>query len=309
MRFRIILILFILSFYLIQCSKGKKDEGLTPAAPQEYLSKGDKLMKDHKYQEALESYGNLLIHFPTSDLHIDAQLKMASALEKLQRYEDQSQLLLRLLRENIIPERVPEIYVQLGRLMENFASFNPGIFSTDTTDYLEALQYYKKASNYEDSELTAAKAEALYRSGLVSAKIGEFEEATAFYQKVILLYPESELVSLAKIKVQNPQDTSELELTEAQLAAADEAKTKAEEKATPESVTEQPGTEDDGNMDNLIPESNETTEPQYEAPADSSTTPQMEPENSESENETPAEESVPATDDNTAPADSSAQAE
>ncbi len=310
MRFRILLFLFILSIFLLQCSKGKKGEGLTPAAPQEYLTKGDQLMKEHNYQEALESYGNLLIHFPTSDLHIDAQLKMASALEKLQRYEDQSQLLLRLLRENIIPERVPEIYLQLGRLMENFASFNPGIFSTDTTDYREALQYYRKASNYEDSELTAAKAEALYRSGLVSAKLGQFDEAAAYYQKVILLYPESELVNLAKIKVQNPQDTSEIELTEAQLAAADQAKAEAAEAAgKSESPVEQPAEEEEGNMDNLIPETIQTAEPEYEAAADSTITTEPEQENLQPETEQPTEVPTVPVEETTVPADSSAQTE
>ena len=128
----------------------------------------------------------------------------------MENYEAQMDALLTLLKENIIPEEVPQIYVQIGQFYEQAALFNPGNVSTDTSDYKTAIEYYKKASVYQDSEDKNSKAAGLYRQALVEAKIGAFNEAAKHYQLVRDTYPESDFAVLAAIKLQNPQDTSEL---------------------------------------------------------------------------------------------------
>ena len=211
MKFSYLLILIPAFLYFSAgCSSNKGVKDAEQITDQEMLDTGNNQLAAGNYQEAVNTYKSMMFRFPTSDLHIKAQLKIAEAYGKAEDYEAQMDALLTLLKENIIPEEVPQIYVQIGQFYEQAALFNPGNVSTDTSDYKTAIEYYKKASVYQDSEDKNSKAAGLYRQALVEAKIGAFNEAAKHYQLVRDTYPESDFAVLAAIKLQNPQDTSEL---------------------------------------------------------------------------------------------------
>ncbi len=203
-------VLILLSLLLtISCGWGKKEKDITQRSPEEIYQMANQQLKAGKYKEAIESYQTLLNLYPASDLHIDARLQMAEAYGELDEFEEQMDLLLNLLKENIIPGRVPEIYIQIGRFYERAAEFNPNTVTSDTVDYKKAIDYYKQAINYKDSDDKAAKAEALFRRALVEAKIGRIEKAIAHYQMLTERYPQETHALLAQIKLMNPEDTSE----------------------------------------------------------------------------------------------------
>jgi tetratricopeptide (TPR) repeat protein len=154
----------------------------------------------------------MLDNFPTSDLHIDAQLLIAKTYGGQEKYEDQFDLLLRILKENIIPEKVPLIYMQIGEFYENSAKWNPGDVTTDSLDYTNAAGYYKKAVFYPNSDDRYTKANALYRMALMHAKLNDIEVASKAYQELITTYPESPYSTLARTKLADPTNTEDLPL-------------------------------------------------------------------------------------------------
>lgn len=174
-------------------------------------------MHKGNYQKAIDDYNRILTDFPISNLHIDCQLKIAEAYGKLDNFEEQMFELHRLVKENIIPERVPKIYVQIGKFYERAALFNPGIITTDTSDYKKAMDYYDKALKYPDSDDNKTKSEAVYRRALVEAKIGQINDAIDRYKLVSSLFPNSDYSVLAQIKLKDPSNTNELVTTDSAL--------------------------------------------------------------------------------------------
>ncbi len=199
-------LIFLLAF--LSCG-GKKETVLQETrSPEQILQDGDLLFAQGQYQKALDTYQRLLIFYPTSELDIDAKLRMAECYNKLEKYEQQMDILLQILKENLIPEKVPSIYVQIGKYYEEAARFNPQ--GADTADYKTAIDYFNRAIKYEDSNDDWAKAEAKYRMGLVYAKMGKLELARQAYEKVLMENPETPFAVLAQMKLQQPENTAEL---------------------------------------------------------------------------------------------------
>ncbi len=257
------ILILVTLFLIISCGgPAKQENDYTQFSDADMMALADKKFEQGDYKSALEFYNRLLLDFPTSDLHIDAQLKMAEAYGRMDRFEDQMDLLLRLVRENIIPNEIPRIYIQFGKFYERSATFNPGIVTNDSMDYRKALDYYKLATKYEDSNDKEAKAEATYRRGLVEAKIGDINAAIAQYQMVPSLYPDSPFSVLAQMKLKNPEDVSELAVSDSALAVyrgelglaapepAEEAPAPGGETQNEEIQPEPAG--DEGNMDSTL---------------------------------------------------------
>ncbi len=181
--------------------------------PESLLQKARISYDNKDYQESIRISQMLLDNFPTTDLHIDAQLLMANSLGGQEKFEDQFDMLLRILKENIIPERVPMIYMQIGEYYEHAAAWNPGNITSDSLDLAEAANYYRKAVFYPNSDDRATKSAALYRAALMNAKIGKLEIAQKAYTQVIEFYPESPYSQLARTKLLDPTNTEELTIT------------------------------------------------------------------------------------------------
>ncbi len=210
---------FTFLFTLIMACSGTKNEEIdyTQITDAEMMQMANKKMNAGEYENAILDYKKLLLDFPTSSLHIDVQLKIAEAYGKLDKFEDQMNQLHRLVKENIIPRRVPRIYVQLGKFYERSAMFNPGIATTDSVDYRDAIVYYDNALKYPDSDDSESKSEAVYRRALVEAKIGLIDDATSRYRLVSSLFPDSDYSILSQIKLKDPSDTSELATTDSAM--------------------------------------------------------------------------------------------
>ncbi len=140
MKFSYLLILIsAIIYFTAGCSSNREVKESDQITDQEMMDTANKELAAGKYQDAVNTYKNMILKFPTSDLHIEAQLKIAEAYGKSEDYEAQMDALLTLLKENIIPEEVPQIYVQIGQFYEQAALFNPGNVSTDTSDYETAI--------------------------------------------------------------------------------------------------------------------------------------------------------------------------
>ncbi len=263
------ILILISLFWLMSCGGSAKQESdYTQFSDRDMMALANKKFDQGDYKSALEFYNRLLLDYPTSDLHIDVQLKMAETYGRMDRFEDQMDLLLRLVRENIIPNEIPRIYIQFGKFYERSAVFNPGIVTNDSIDYQNALNYYKLATKYEDSNDTEAKAEATYRRGLVEAKIGDINAAISQYQMVPSLYPNSVFSVLAQMKLKNPEDVSELAVSDSALAVYRNelglvAPEPVEEEAPAVIEEKEPSASgDEGNMDETLDMMKENTQEQ-----------------------------------------------
>ncbi len=206
-----------LSIFIFGC--GSKEGIVLENETPETLFQKAKIEYDNKnYEKSIRISQMLLDNFPTTDLHIDSQLLMAKSLGGQEKYEDQFDLLLRILKENIIPERVPQIYMQIGEYYEHAAVWNPGNITSDTLDLKEAANYYRKAVFYPNSDDRATKAVALYRAALMNAKMGNLDIAKKAYAEVIDSYPESPYSNLARTKLLDPSNTEELAITPEMMA-------------------------------------------------------------------------------------------
>lgn len=136
---------------------------------------------------------------------------MAKSLGGKEKFEDQLDLLLRVLKENIIPEKVPLIYVQIGEFYEGAAVWNPGNVTSDTSDYIKAAKYYRKAVFYPNSNDDVTKAYALYRAGFMYTKAKDIEKAKQAYGQVIDSFPQSPYASLARTKLLDPTNTQDIQ--------------------------------------------------------------------------------------------------
>lgn len=212
-----VLVLGLLFLGFMGCSSNKEADKEERISPEEMYEQGNRQLDAGNYAEAIQIYESLLNNYPTSDLHIDTQLKIAAAYGKQEEFEKQMSVLSRLLKENIIPEKVPGIYVQIGKFYERAATFNPGTVTSDTSDYLKAINYYKKAFSYQDSKDKNAKAEASYRRALSEAKIGQYDQAKTDYGIVVDYFPSSTYALLAALKLVDVSNTAELATDEASL--------------------------------------------------------------------------------------------
>jgi tetratricopeptide (TPR) repeat protein len=204
---------------LIACGGSKDDIVIEDETPESLIQKGEVEYSNGNFDKSRQLAQLMLDNFPTSDLHIDAQLLISKSLGGQENYEEQFDLLLRILKENIIPEKVPLIYMQIGEFYENSARWNPGDVTTDSVDFTNAAGFYKKAVFYPNSDDRYTKANALYRMALMHAKLNEIETASKAYQELIATYPESPYSSLARTKLADPTNTDELPLPTATATA------------------------------------------------------------------------------------------
>jgi tetratricopeptide (TPR) repeat protein len=215
--FKTFLYLLLISAFL-GCGGSKDEIVIEDESPESLIQKGQVAYSNGDYEQSIKLANLMLDNFPTSDLHIDAQLLISKTLGAQEKYEEQFDLLLRMLKENIIPEKVPLIYMQIGEFYENSARWNPGDVTSDSVDYLNAADFYKKAVFYPNSDDRYTKSNALYRMGLMHAKLNDIEVASKAYQELITTYPESPYSSLARTKLADPTNTDELPLPAAAAA-------------------------------------------------------------------------------------------
>lgn len=229
----------IFLYFIFSCGSSKQEIDIENETAESLLQKSTMALESENYDEALKLDSLLLLNFPTSDLHIDAQLNIAKSLGGKEQYEDQLDLLLRILKENIVPEKVPAIYAQIAEHYEEAATWNPNTVTNDSMDWAKAAQYYRKAVFYPDSKDDATKAKSLYRAALMYAKLNQIDVAARAYEQTIAFYPESIYSGMAKIKLRDPSNTSEIDMESEQLEGYVESSPGIIEEETPV-ITEPP---------------------------------------------------------------------
>jgi tetratricopeptide (TPR) repeat protein len=108
-------------------------------------------------------------------------------------------LLYSLIRENMVPSRVPEIYNEMARYYEVTAVYNRQAGITgEGEDYQKAIDYYKKSVDYPNSDDTKAKSYAQFQVGELEMKLNKYDDAAMAYQATIYRFSGTEWAQLAE---------------------------------------------------------------------------------------------------------------
>ncbi len=201
---RIVMITLLNLALILSCSK--KEAAVKSNSEQDppvLLAKGTELYNQGDVNGALEQYEIIYNRYPTSREYINAVIGMARCQNDLGDFEQGFDLLYNLIRENMIPTRVPEIYNEMARYYEVTAAYSTeaGI-SSEQDDYKKAIDYYQKAVKYPNSDDKIAKSYAQFRIGELQFKLKNYKDAALAYQSTIYKYPDSEWAQMAGTRIE-----------------------------------------------------------------------------------------------------------
>jgi len=208
----------LLVFILIiggSCSKKevavKSMEGLEP--PQ-LLEKGNESYAQGNMDDAIKAYEVIYNRYPTSREYISAVLGMARAYNNMGEFERGFSLLHNLIRENMVPSRVPEIYNEMARYYEVTAAYSKeaGI-SREGEDFQKAIEYYKKAVDYPNSDDAEAKSYAQFQVGELEMKLANFDQAALAYQSTMYRFSGTEWAQLAEQRIDQMRQEGKTTIT------------------------------------------------------------------------------------------------
>jgi len=197
------------------CSKKevavKSMEGLEP--PQ-LLEKGNEAYAQGNMEDAIKAYEMIYNRYPTSREYISAVLGMARANNNMGEFERGFSLLYNLIRENMVPTRVPEIYNEMARYYEVTAAYSreAGI-SREGEDYQKAIEFYKKSVDYPNSDDARAKSYAQFQIGELEMKLNNYEQAALAYQSTIYRFSGTEWAQLAEQRITQMQQEGQTTIT------------------------------------------------------------------------------------------------
>jgi tetratricopeptide (TPR) repeat protein len=189
---------------LIFCGKKEvKVNSLDNMEPPALLEKGNAAFYDGKMEEAIKAYDVIYKRYPLSREYISAVLGMARSYNNMGDFEKGFSLLYNLIRENMVPSRVPEIYNEMARYYEVTAIYSKeaGISRVDD-DYKKAIDYYQKSVDYPNSEDLRSKSYAQYQIGELELKLGQPDQAALAFQSAIYKYPDTEWATLAQQRIE-----------------------------------------------------------------------------------------------------------
>ncbi len=200
---------------LMFCSKKEvKVKSLDGMEPPALLEKGDAAFVDGDMEEAIRAYDVIYTRYPLSREYISAVLGMSRAYNNMGDFEKGFELLYNLIRENMVPSRVPEIYNEMARYYEVTAIYSreAGISNLEQ-DYQKAISYYQKAVKYPNSDDVEAKSYAQFQIGELQMKLGHAEDAALAYQSTSYNFPNTEWATMAQQRMQELQRTGQTTLT------------------------------------------------------------------------------------------------
>lgn len=185
---------------------GQVKETEMPQDPTTLLSTANQLFRAGQTSDAFRLYGEIYERYPTSREYIDAVIGMSRCYNEMGDYDSGMKLLYDLIRENIVPSRVPLIYNEIAKYYETNAGISSvaGI-SEESEDYRKAISFYEKAVNYPNSDDVNAKAYAQYRIAELQLALMNFKDAALSYQMVINNFPDTEWATRAKTRMEEFQ--------------------------------------------------------------------------------------------------------
>jgi tetratricopeptide (TPR) repeat protein len=209
----------ILILLVAGCSKknAKTVEGNTP---EELLAYADGAFNSGDYESAFLAYGVIFDQYPTSREYIDAAIGMSRCYGEFEDYNKSFEMLYNLLKENLIPSKVPQIYNVIGDFYERSAGISQQLTGYGTPDYKTAIGFYRKAIDYPNSEDQKAKSYSQYKIGSLYIKMAEYDSALQALQKTIDEYPAQQWASVAQEKTGLLQTMIESQKARERLNAA-----------------------------------------------------------------------------------------
>lgn len=202
MRWLSIILIFSITFFLSCSKKGSSTGGKENVTPAELLDYANKIYDKQDYESAFLAYGLIFHDYPTSREYIDAAIGLSRCYGQFKDYEKEFEILHNLLRENIIPSKVPQIYIAIAEFYERSAGISEQLTGAGTNDFKTALSYYKKAIDYPNSDDKRAKGFAQYRIGeLYEEQFQDYDKAIEAFQETKTLYPDEDWALLADEKI------------------------------------------------------------------------------------------------------------
>jgi tetratricopeptide (TPR) repeat protein len=200
---RIVIITFFIMVFLISCGKKdatvKTDNALDPPS---LLKKGTQQYNEDNLEAALTNFETIYTRYPTSREYISAVIGMARCYNDMGDFERGFQLLYNLIRENMVPTRVPEIYNEMARYYEVHAIYSTeaGI-SNKAEDFQKAIDLYTKSVKYPNSDDVVAKSYAQFKVGDLNQQLEKYEDAALAYQSTIYKFPNTEWAQIAQTRI------------------------------------------------------------------------------------------------------------
>lgn len=193
--------ILLLSIILIISGCSKKNSKAFDAensTPEELLTYADEVYNSGDYESAFLAYGVIFDQYPTSREYIDAGIGLSKCYVEFEKYEKSFDLLYNLLKENIIPSKVPQIYNAIAEFYERSAGISEQLTGDSSTDQKKAIEFYEKAITYPNSEDETAKSYAQYKIGTMYENMAEYDEALKAFQKTEDDYPTQQWASVAQ---------------------------------------------------------------------------------------------------------------
>lgn len=229
-----ILILGALALLIASCGKKEVRSVISEDdKPAQLLKYGDQFYQSGDYENAFRAYGIIYYEYPTSREYIDAAIGLSKCYGALQSYEKQFEILYGLLRENLIPSKVPGVYNAIAEFYERSAGISEQITGEGSNDYKTAINYYNKSIQYPNSDDLNAKSFAQFKIGTLHEKLKDNLKAIEAYETAINAYQGSEWALRAEQNILDIRERERRRLEYQQQGLLPEDTT-----ATPESLLE-----------------------------------------------------------------------
>ena len=196
------LMVLMLLVLVISCSRKEKKQVLREdTSPAELLQYGDKFYNEQDYENAFIAYSLIYHNYPSSREYIDATIGLGRCYGAMKDFDKEFDLLYNLLRENIIPSKVPAIYNAIAEFYERSAGISEKLTGDSQGDYQTAINYLQQGIAYPNSDDKSAKSLAQYKIGILYDKMNEYSKAIDAFQKTITNYPETKWANAAQTKM------------------------------------------------------------------------------------------------------------
>lgn len=265
-----IVIFITLILLLAACAKKEvRDQLPEDLAPAEFVRYGDQFYQNGDFDNAFRAYGFVYYNHPTSRDYIDAAIGLSKCYGAMQNYEKEFEILYDLLKQNLIPTKVPRIYNSIAEFYEKSAGISEQLTGETDKDYLTAIDYYKKAIDYPSSKDAVAKSFAQYKIGTLYEEMENFPKAMEAYELALNSYNGTEWSLRAEqniydlnVKIQRREEYRRSGLLPDEISSDDASATGSVEEITPPPApTPAPDTTNQAPAGNQLPADSTLVEP------------------------------------------------
>ncbi|RMH78400.1 MAG: hypothetical protein D6681_20105 [Calditrichaeota bacterium] len=173
--------------------------------PAELLKYAQQFYENQDYENAFRAYGIIYYNYPNSREYVDAAIGLAKCYGAMDKYEKEFEILYQLLRENLIPTKVPQIYNAIAEFYEQSAGISEELSGAGDSDYQKAIDYYTKALEYPNSKDMNAKGYAQYKIGTLYERMKQYDKAVEAYKATVGVFEGTEWAVRAEQQIAEVQ--------------------------------------------------------------------------------------------------------